>query len=160
LKLVGLTSIALGLFFAFGVCYLFEWWNPGYRGPEEITAHLGLPVLGHIPLLTPSVDGELPALCMEDPGRFHPTEVEAFRTLRTALMLRASPPKALTLTSSDPEDGKTLIASNLAIAYAQSGLRTLIIDADMRRPCLHERFRVSRTLGLSQLLQQVTLTEE
>jgi capsular exopolysaccharide synthesis family protein len=148
------------LFFALGLCCLFEWWGTGYQGPEDITTHLGLPVLGHIPLLAASLEGGLPALCLEDPAHFQPTELEAFRTLRTGLMLCASPPKAVTLTSCDPDDGKTLIASNLAVAFAQSGLRTLIIDGDLRRSCLHQVFRVSRTLGLSQLLQQSTLTEE
>ncbi|HEV3257725.1 MAG TPA: hypothetical protein VG013_12645, partial [Gemmataceae bacterium] len=57
LKKVALSTSFLGLFFGLGLCYLFEWWDTGYRGPEDIAVHLGLPVLGHIPRMSLPAEG-------------------------------------------------------------------------------------------------------
>lgn len=80
---------------------------------------------------------------------------EGIRTLRTNLMFMApdNPPKLLLVTSPGPGEGKTMTSVNMAIAMAQSGQRTLIIDADMRRPRLHKALGIeNKNHGLSSII--------
>ncbi len=152
LKKIGLVSALLGLLCGLALCYLFEWWDTSYRGPEDIAQHLGLPVYGHVPRMTEQKEGKTLELVMDQAPKS--AAADAFRTVRTALMLSATPPKTFTITSPESGDGKTLILTNLAIAFAKSGLRVLLIDGDMRRPRLRDIFKLPRTPGLSDLLQQ------
>lgn len=82
------------------------------------------------------------------------TIAEEYRGLRTALLLStaAGAPRTLLVTSSDPGEGKTTTATNLAISLAQTGKKILIVDADMRRPRLSSIFEVSEEEGLSNYL--------
>lgn len=148
----------LGLLFGVGICYLAEWWDPRFGGPADIAQHLGMPVIGHIPRVA-KLSPEAPFAMIVSNA---PTsvEAEAFRSLRSALMLCDSPPRKFTITSSAPGDGKTSLLTNLAISYAQSGLRTLLIDSDMRRPALTRFFKFDDHNGLAQLLGQEGLTPE
>ena len=81
---------------------------------------------------------------------------EHFRALRSQLMMRlfveGEPRQALAIISPDSGDGKTYCAANLAVTLAQLGGRTLLVDADMRGPRVHEVFRVSNRAGLSGIL--------
>lgn len=80
---------------------------------------------------------------------------EAFRALRSQLMMRVFgivPKQALAVISADVGDGKTYTTANLGVALAQLGSRTLIVDADMRSPRMHEVFGVSNRAGLSGIL--------
>jgi capsular exopolysaccharide synthesis family protein len=107
--------------------------------------------------MTPGKNGKALELVMDHTPRS--AEAEAFRTMRTAMMLCDAPPSKFTITSPEPGDGKTLILSNLAIAFAKSGMRVLLIDGDLRRPRLRELFDLPRTIGLSQLLQEAEFKE-
>ena len=93
----------------------------------------------------------------EDP-KSHVSEL--FRTLRTNVQFMNSNKKLRTLlvTSTLPGEGKTWIASNLAIAFAQADKRIVLIDADMRKCCLHNIFKVSPCPGLSNYLAGVNKT--
>ena len=81
---------------------------------------------------------------------------EAFRSLRTSIQLNAPHRslRVLVVTSAGPGEGKTFVASNLAIALAQAGKRVLLVDADLRRPAVHRVFGVSNTLGLVDALRR------
>lgn len=88
-------------------------------------------------------------------------QAEAFRAMRAQIMLRTNPEgadtaprarRALAVVSPNSGDGKTFFAANLAIALAQLGGRTLVVDADMRGPRMHEVFGVENKTGLSSLL--------
>jgi capsular exopolysaccharide synthesis family protein len=82
------------------------------------------------------------------------TAAEACRTLRTNLTFMSveTPIKTLVVTSADPKDGKTTIAANLAIAFAQSGQQVLLVDADLRRPRVHEGLKIENHRGLTNVL--------
>ncbi len=75
---------------------------------------------------------------------------EAFRSLRTSVLLSTAerPPRSLLISSSQPGEGKTTVSVNLAISLAQLGQRVLLIDGDMRRPCIHKAFDAKDTAGL------------
>src|SRR4029077_8745447 len=76
---------------------------------------------------------------------------EAVRSVRTSLLFSSAQPgaKSLVVTSTGPGEGKTLMSSNIAIALAQAGQRVILIDADMRRPRVHELFVQDQEPGLS-----------
>ncbi len=80
--------------------------------------------------------------------------VEAYRMLRTSLLLSSAgkPPRTILLTSSQPGEGKTTTAVNTAISMAQLGASVLLIDADMRRPTVHKTFKIGLVNGLSTYL--------
>ncbi|MBI4463251.1 MAG: polysaccharide biosynthesis tyrosine autokinase, partial [Acidobacteria bacterium] len=84
----------------------------------------------------------------------HSTLAEAFRSLRTSVLLSTAdrPPRILLVTSAQPGEGKTTITMNLAISLAQLGQRVLLVDGDMRRPCLHKIFKLYESGGLSSYL--------
>ncbi len=79
---------------------------------------------------------------------------EAFRTIRTSLNYTADRKtmKTLLVTSGGPDDGKTLVAVNIALSYAQAGERVLLIDCDLRRPSCHRRLKVTNETGLTNVL--------
>ena len=77
---------------------------------------------------------------------------EAYRTLRTNIHFSASNLKTMIVTSAEPGEGKTTTISNLAIVFAQSGKKVLLLDGDLRKPSVHRVFRLYNTTGLSDLL--------
>ena len=81
----------------------------------------------------------------------HSPLAEAYRHLRTSILLSTAgrPPRTLLITSSMPSEGKTTTAVNTAISLAQTGAKVLIVDADMRRPRLHQIFNLKNDRGLS-----------
>jgi len=141
---------------------------------EDVEQHVKLPVLGVIPHLDTSTVSE--NVLRDDMGsdvtsgdleniatlctHFDLTAPvsEAFRTMRAQLevLLKRNSWKTLMVTSSVLREGKTNTACNLAIVFAQAGHRTLLIDADVRRPRVHKVFGLSNTPGLTEVLLGVT----
>src|SRR6185369_18095467 len=88
---------------------------------------------------------------------------EAYRNLRSSLLYMAESgqrPKTLLVTSSIPNEGKSVTAANLAITIANSGSRVLLVDADLRKGVLHHRFGLPSEPGLSEALSQGSNWEE
>ena len=142
-----LTAIVLALALGIGLAFLVEYLDDTIKTPEDITRRLRLPLLG----LVPAVRGEhAPVLIRSVPHDFG----EAFRSLRTSLVFSSGGqgPRMIGVTSTQPLEGKTTTACNLAVALALGGARVLLIDADMRRPGLHKTMGLQNTLGLSHLL--------
>ncbi len=96
----------------------------------------------------------LPVLAMVPRG-LGPDVVEAFRTLRTNLMLLegAGKPRTIAIVSPNPGSGKSFVALNLAQSAAGVDARVVLIDADLRRPVLHTRLHTRREPGLSDVLR-------
>ena len=138
-----LFGAALGVAAAFALDYL----DDTVKTPEDVTWRLRLPFLG----LVPKVQGDRhPLLSGPVPHDFG----EAFRALRTALVAASQGEKTriIAMTSSQPLEGKTTTAANMALALAIGGARVLLIDADMRRPSLHRALRLPNDRGLAELL--------
>jgi succinoglycan biosynthesis transport protein ExoP len=142
-----ITAILLGLTLALGLAFGLEYLDDSVKTPDDVTKRLGLPLLG----LVPAVRGErVPILSETVPHDFG----EAFRSLRTSLVFTTGgeATRVIAVTSSQPLEGKTTTACNLAMALALGGSRVLLIDADMRRPGLHKTIGLQNSLGLSHLL--------
>jgi len=141
------TAMMAGLLVAFGLAFGIEYLDDTVKTPEDVSKRLGLPLLG----LVPAIRGNrVPLLSETVPHDFG----EAFRSLRTSLVFTAGAGQArvIAVTSSQPLEGKTTTACNLATALALGGSRVLLIDADMRRPGVHQIMGVHNESGLSQLL--------
>jgi polysaccharide biosynthesis transport protein len=142
-----ITAVLAGLTIAFGLAFGMEYVDDSVKTPEDITKRLRLPLLG----LVPAVRGErVPVLTETVPHDFG----EAFRSLRTSLVFTsgAQSTRIIAVTSSQPLEGKTTTACNLALALAFGGSRVLLIDADLRRPGLHKTIGLQNGTGLSHLL--------
>ena len=80
--------------------------------------------------------------------------VEAYKMIRTNMMfvLSDSENKRVVISSALPNEGKTITAINLAIAFSQTGKKVLLIDADLRRPTVYQRLKINNNKGLSSIL--------
>ncbi len=119
------------------------------RGGKAVQSSLGLPVLGHV---RSQAMGRI--VQFADGSRGKQLDVEAFRILRRNIELvdPARPPKVVLVTSAVADEGKTTVASSLAAAIASAGRRTLLIEADLRRPALASRLGVDPAPGLTDYL--------
>ena len=150
------TSLFMSLALAVGIAFGVEQIDNRIRTPQEMKAVLGVPFLGIVPA-TPKG--------MPDPlivGDAPPNFIEAFKTLRTNLLFSSAEEglRSIVVTSAGPGEGKSIVAANLAIGLAQAGQRVLLIDADMRRPRVHELFEQQETPGLSNVLTGNAKTAE
>jgi len=140
-----LLGIILGILAVFGLEYL----NTNVTAHEHIE-QLGLTFLGIVPNIGREV--ATPELAFHEKPKS--SIAECCRSIRTNLLFM-SPDRQLRsilVTSSAPQEGKTTIAANIAIAMADNGGRVLLLDADMRRPRTQRIFRTGHQLGLSSVI--------
>jgi exopolysaccharide transport family protein len=158
-----LLAAIVGLFGGTGIAFFIEYLDNAVKTPDDLKRYVGVPYMGPIPNFgsqneeTSSAEGSL--IVHEDSKSI---AAEAYRGIRTAVIF-ASPDsgnKVLLVTSAAPSEGKSVTASNLAVSMAQSGKKTLIIDADFRKPRLHRLFNVSKEKGFSNLIVGATELEE
>jgi capsular exopolysaccharide synthesis family protein len=142
---VGGMGISLGL--AFFVSYL----DDSIKSQDDVESYLRLPFLGYVPNIKTNslVERDLQA-------HLHPQSnaAEGFRTIRATISLthKTERFRTLAVSSTIPSEGKSLVASNLAIVNAQAGMRTLLVDADLRRPSVHKAYQLHSPVGLSAYL--------
>jgi capsular exopolysaccharide synthesis family protein len=160
--------LALVLALAFGVALslFLDYLDDTIKNPSDIESGLRLPSLAIIPIagrttqrflpitraLQRSGNGAAPELLINEHGPS--AQAEAYKHLRTSILLSTPgrAPKTLLVTSSVPAEGKTTTAVNTATVLAQTGAKVLIIDADMRRPRLHQVFGLPNEGCLSAIL--------
>lgn len=143
----------MGLVLAVGLAVLLEFADVSVRTPRDINRHVRVPILGTVP---DTDDEEVAIDRVELAVHTSPRSMlaEAFRSIRTNLLLSAPAERLRTIvvTSPKPEDGKTAIATNLSLSIAQSGRRVLLVDANFRRPTLHKIFPSDAKLGFCNAL--------
>jgi polysaccharide biosynthesis transport protein len=153
-------SLVLGMVVGCGLGFLRDRRDDRYRTLEEIRIAMGVPLLGTIP--------QMPAM-MTAPQAGRQSQLapasaiaEACRTIRTAIQFGAPKERCRTMlvTSPSPSDGKSTLASNLAITMAQSGKHVLLMDADLRLPTQHTVFNVRSDDGLSTILQGMATLDQ
>lgn len=156
-------ALVLGLCMGVGVVIVMDHVDNTIKSEKDIHRAADVTLLGHIPLLPPALSVVAAAetnqstavhvdlACHHDSRSAY---AEACRNLRTTLLLAApdQPPRSLVVTSCEPGEGKSTIVSNLAIVLAQLGRRCLVMDADLRRPRLHDSFETDNAVGLSSYL--------
>jgi capsular exopolysaccharide synthesis family protein len=158
-RIIGI-GLVLGLMVGAGLSFLRDWRDQRVRSADEITAILGVPVLGSVPSMSKrrvAAHGQGVAFAA------HSGEAEAYRAICTSLFFGVPSEQAATIlvTSPGPLEGKTTLVSNLGIAMAQAGQRTLIVDADLRKPMQHRFFATNGDgRGLDSVLRGAATLDE
>ncbi len=145
----GALALVVGLLLGLGAAFLLDYLDDSVRSTEDMeSAAGGLPVLAVVPIDPPP--DHLP-ISVSRPTDF---AVEAYRGLRTSLQFISldTDTRIIQVTSPLSGDGKTTTAANLAVVFAQAGLSVILIDADLRKPRLHEVFAVPGDRGLTDAL--------
>lgn len=180
-------GVIVGLMLGAGAAFVTENLNTSIRRRDELEAILHVPGLAIIPQILPQGGAagrlRLGNLRLLLPGmggggkngarngkgtalvsatNLHSTGAEAFRILRTSLIFSQAVQslRTIVITSPSPQDGKTTTAANLAVTFAQQGMRVALVDCDLRRARLHNVFKVPREPGLTQaMLDQNTVDD-
>jgi len=168
-----ILGIILGFLLGAGLSFLLEYLDRRVKSAEEIERITELNLLATIPEIKlgskyarlkifKTWNGKKASKFDSKLITIHNSrapEAEAFRTLRTRLLNQStSSPKIVLITSPNPSEGKSLITSNLGITLSQMGLKTLLIEGDLRKPVLHTLFQKKRKPGLLDALVAVNKT--
>jgi polysaccharide biosynthesis transport protein len=149
----GMIGLLAGLIVGLGLAFLREFLDDRIYGQSQLSGIPGTPqLLGFIPRSRRANPffGSKDALV----GNVPADSVEAYRSLRSAITFLGAdePLKVIQVTSAVPGEGKSTTVTNLAHVMSQSGMRVLVIDADLRSPTLHENFGLLNDVGLSNVL--------
>ena len=159
-KRMVLIAVFIGLALGIGLAFLREHLNNTFKTKDDIEEKLRLPVIGIVPTLRAHRRRRAPVEreVLEDPRS---PFSEAINDIRTAVLFASldSPPKVVLITSAIPSEGKTTLASNLAIAFSKRG-NTLLVDADFRKGRLNQLTRTPTAKGLADLLAGDCTEEE
>lgn len=147
-----MLGMLLGLFLTSGFVYLVEYLDDTLKTPDDVARVLKLPTIGLIGKIEKNglVDGT--AYVIDQPRS---PIAEAFRSLRTNLEFASvdKPLRTILITSASPSEGKSTVAINLAMVIAQSGKKVALIDADLRRPSLHTKLKLTNGWGFTDLFR-------
>lgn len=148
--LIVLVATVIGAGVALAAAYLLDLLDDRLVNIEQIQEVTGLMTLGTLPEAKLSADSH--SLIMLDHP--HSTDAEAFRVLRTNLLFASVDHQLGTLlvTSPTPAEGKSFSSSNLAVAFAQTGKRVILVDADLRKPTVHRIFGLVNNVGVTSAL--------
>jgi capsular exopolysaccharide synthesis family protein len=167
------SALVFGLMLGGGCALLLEQWNTSLRTREEVERLLGVATLAVIPSFAGpggrrrgrggrsgrgrsrrEVSEAVAGSELITQSQPHTAPAEAYRLLRTNLMFSqaVNAVQVVVVSSTNPAEGKTTVASNLAVAFAQQGMKVLLVDCDLRRPRIHQVFDIPREPGLVELL--------
>ena len=137
-------AVAVGLALGVGLAFLIEYLDTSVKTMQDVESAIGVPVLAVIPRDV-AVLKDAPSDC---------PDAEGYRIMRTNIEFnsKSADAKTITMISGGAGEGKSTTLNNLAFTFAKGGYRTLIVDADLRRPSQHRFFEVSNERGLSDYL--------
>jgi len=140
-----LLAVAIGLFLGVGGAFLQEYHADAITDPDQITERFQIPILGVVPIVK-MPENPIEKIYKTDPR--NPLS-EALRTTKVSIQLSGAEEhsQSLLITSSLPGEGKTTLALNLALAFADSGEKVVLIDADLRKPRVHSLFPSADKVG-------------
>lgn len=165
------VGIILGILVGLGTALARELADRSLKTPSDVESYVGVSCLGLLPEISSGqrsrrrVRGPVTKLLDRDLIVAHHPEggvAEAARAIRTNLTFMSPdrPYRSTLVTSAVPEEGKTTVACSLATVLAQSGLRVLLVDTDLRRPRLHRTFQLSNDVGITMVISnQATLDD-
>ncbi len=144
-------GLLLGLLLGMGIAFIREYIDDSIKNIKLLEQITGLPVLSQLPEMKKIDQKKLALQTALEPRSIF---AESIRSLRTSLRFstRNGAPKSTFITSSRAGEGKSTLAVNLATAYAQSGNKVLLIDADLRNPSIHSLLEMKNSEGLTNYL--------
>lgn len=149
-----LLAAIVGLMISLAIVFVVEHLDDSIKSVDDVEAIVGLPTLGGIPRMRRDDTGN-PIYRLATLLYPRSPIAEAYRTLRTNVEFSTvdKPLRTLLVTSAVPREGKSVTSANLAIAFAQAGRRTLLVDADLHKPSIHLLFDLPNAQGLSTLFR-------
>jgi non-specific protein-tyrosine kinase len=150
-----LLAMIVGGMIGLGAAYLVEYLDDTIKTPDDIARLTPVSTLGIIARTKGTDEG---VITLENPRS---PVAEAYRTIRTGIQFASvdRPIRTLVVTSAGPGEGKSTTAANLAVVMAQAGKRVVLVDADLRKPTQHRRWRLPNTVGLTGALLMDSISE-
>lgn len=159
-----LIGLLVGILFGITLGFIADFLDDSIKSVEEVEKKLKLTIYGSIPHFPEQISNT--NLDSTQEGRKHrqtklftqldprSSIAEAYRSLRTNIQFAEleKPLKTILITSTGPAEGKSTTAANIAISIAQTGLKTLLLDCDLRKPFVHRYFNVPQEPGISNYL--------
>jgi len=131
-----ILAIVIGLFFGIGLAFFMEYLEDSITDPDQISDLFNIPILGVVPFSKNDGYAMGKAFISDPKSGFS----ESLRTARVSIQLSSDSThaKSFVLTSTNPEEGKTTLSVNLAMTFASSNEKVILIDADLRKPNVHK----------------------
>ena len=154
-----LLSVFGGLILGSGVALFVNFLDDSIKSQEDVESYLGLTFLGYVARIKGTEISERGQESFVNPQS---VASESFRTLRATITLlpNGNNYRTIAVSSTKSGEGKSLATSNLAIVCAQAGTKTLLIDADLRRPTIHEIYKLPNSRGLADYLSNTKQFED
>ena len=151
-----ILGVLAGLLLATVIIIIVDILDDTLKNPDDIRQKFNLPILGFISIHAMEDDKPISLSQPRSPV------AESFRSLRTNITYSSvdKPLRRILITSTMPQEGKTTISSNLAVVFAQGEKKSILIDADLRRPRLHTFFDISNSVGLTNYLTTELMLED
>ena len=146
LRIVVIAAL-VGALLALGIAFAVEYFDTSVRSANDVALLTGLTILAEVSAFK-GAKSQSKLVTLADP---YSPSAEVYRMIRLHLEAGADdrPIRTLIVTSARPYEGKSLTAANLAVALAQTGLRTMLIDTNLRCPSLHELFQKPNLRGVT-----------